>query len=449
MSRLNAQAVQVLRERLAKEKATADVADNPRPRAISGSPDATAQFGGAPAVVNNPFVPAPSTGSVDPGTAPSGGLAPLIGSREAEGSREVRLDPASGQPISKDFAFSVNAGEGDFASAQIARGLLANGQFQDEAHKTRLEQIIKTSDDTEFVRARADVAGNAAELKRQQQLSDFQMKKLIEAGADPKNPMSVAEFDQVAAEIQRNSLAASLPNPTQVRRKFEEADNFAVDVANTSVAWADQFGLSKEQVASYFGQPANGKFFTQGEKKQVFDMSRLASGKDTPSGERTAVGNSLKRVDKEIEQFKESNPEMFDERGEIRGELSVGFRTTKEAVATDKRLGNQFLKLKREQATLADKQRSFVGDQSSPVSEPSSTLPVRSPQALPAGSPAVQSSDPAQLIGATQAAPIIPGPDDNTEDIINQAVALSASQENRIVYIQDPESGETFPIQAN
>ena len=440
MSRLTAQAADLLRQRQERARRGEEI----RPLAASGLPDASAVYGGGFETTINPF----TGGTLTPvgSDAPQGNLAPLLSSKEGQDAREVRVDPASGvQGSSGGFATSIRAGEGSAANAAQARQLLRTGQFQDAAHKARLENIIVTSEETERTNARLATKDNAAERKRQQQLSDFQWKALVTAGADPRNPMSVAEFDQAAAEIQRNALAGSLPNPNQLRKRNEEADDPALDVTNTAKAWAEQFGLPEEQIGSFFGQPANGKFYTQAEKKSAFDMARQAADQDPSTGKVSAVARQLSRVDKQIEDFRKRSVRLFDDNGVQKDRPGDGFLFG--ADPEEQRLYDEEVKkleaLTAQQTLYADQLQRYAG---ADVALADTSLVTPPPTGLPNPPPVPQPDKP----GSSLNVPVVVPQDSSEQDqlrIINEAERLSASQNNRIVYVKAPD-GVVYEIQA-
>lgn len=431
------QAADLLRQR----QEAAKRGEKLRPLAASGLPDASAAFGGPPETTINPFVGGDSS-------APSGRLAPLLGSDEAEDSREVRVDPSSGvQGSSGGFSTAIRAGEGHAGNAAQAAQMLRTGQFENEAHKARLQEIVTVSQETEQTNARLASKDDAAERKRQQGLLDFQWKQLVQAGANPNNPMSTGEFDQAAAEIQRNALAGSMPNPNQLRKRNEEADDPALDVTNTSKAWSEQFGIDAEKIGSFFGQPANGKFYTQSEKKSAWDMARQAADKDPSTGQVNAVGKQLTRVDNQIVEFKKQSTRLFDENGGLNPSPTLGSffssdASDQAAIDAYNAEKEQFDKLVATQTLYADQLQRYAGAEVPDVPQPTPTPP-------PAGLDTPGSVGQTEQVGLSPLKPLVL-PKGVSEEVQTQAIAAakrqSAANKNAIVYVNV--DGTVYEIQA-
>lgn len=219
--------------------------------------------------------------------------------------------------VEAPFSKRVIAGDGDAASVDTAQELLASGQFENDAHKKRLERIVRTGQQSTRVRAFEDAMKTDEGRRRINAMTDFMTKKLIDAGADPNNPMTVQEFNQGNQQIWQFARGQQLVSPVQLRTANEDADNpqvarvRAANVVAASLGYeGDEAIEMSERALGYIGmnpktgQPDRDDMFRAFE---MFKSERVANQASAIS-----AGRGLAILNKRKQQFGEDHPDMFD-----------------------------------------------------------------------------------------------------------------------------------------
>jgi len=215
----------------------------------------------------------------------------------------------------------------------IAQRLLQEPGISD-ARRQRLENIANVED--------------ADSRKRQQEVNDFQLKKIIEQRVNNDDPLTAGEMEQAFQQAQQQSFAISMASPGRLREKMEEKSNAQLDIVNTARDWAAEFGVDEASLASALGVEADTGQLDPAIKYKIYTdlrKERADRGKTNPAHQ-TAVKNSLSRVNKRIGELEQS-PELFSSRS---GRL----------VATSGPLFDTYTALLQQRDELSATQDSFV-----------------------------------------------------------------------------------------
>lgn len=358
--------------------------------------------------------------------------------RVIEGSAAGKATSGSysnGQVISNPFAGGRggNGNQREDINLQLARSLLADPRQTQEA-KQNLANIVASQD--------------ADERRRQQAAVDLQYRKLVEAAADPRNPLSTQELAQGFSQLQLSSYASILPNPISFRKVEEETDNPQLDLTNTASAFSERFGVSQDYASSLLGLDPKSKKLTPEHKLKVAEF--LANQSTASPTQQRAVSNSLRRVDKDISELKK-NTVLFDNDGNVKPPPQASLFSNEDEAKTEYNEALAKLdELTREREDLVGLQRSF-----SSLDEPTSSSPGGDPLSQAEASAAATSGQPSGVTPSSEPAfkftadkPLVLKPGDDVVSIYGE-LQHQASALNHSFFIFDPASGKTLEIAPN
>jgi len=361
-----------------------------------------------------------------------------------------------GQVVNNQFLAGAFAGTGgtvggprEDVNVQLARSLLVGGNITD-SHKQRLQRIVTSKD--------------ADARKRAQELSDFQVKKLMEARVRASNPISQEELDFGLQQVHQRTMVALSPNQTNVRREFEESQNPQVAVVNASEALSQRFGLHADSIAPMLGINKDTKEMDPTLYQKAFSMLLEQEDKnfDREQGSprrQSAVKTSLARMDKEIALMRK-DPSLFNQET---GAPTPAPRTS--IGAFDKFVGNEFdprpsanykakadafNKLIFDRGELAVLQDEFVQRTAAPVAQPA-PLPGGE-TAAPLGATPPPASGTVDFADAgpdqyTAANPYVIKKGIDDVAVVVAAARRLAQKRNAAVVIVDPETGTPLTVE--
>jgi len=201
--------------------------------------------------------------------------------------------PGSG---ARPFYMEPQEGSGSIENTARARGMLAEGSFESEAHKKRLEKIVRVGDRTEQTKQRVWASKDDESRRMQQEQINFQQKKLIEENI--KNPYTKDELDQINGQIAAVSTAAVQAPIIQVARANEDASDPAKLIANAVDSFVEAYGADPSRVQTLMTPESKDKGIPWQQAHAVDKLLReekFGSSSEI-SARQTAVKNELSTI---------------------------------------------------------------------------------------------------------------------------------------------------------
>jgi len=254
---------------------------------------------------------------VDSSVVPQSIINPFFTPRENEADKpipEQQLDDIDNPDAS--HALRVLEGDGSTQNTAQAKQLLESGAYTSGAHKRRLERIVEVGNRTERSNFLAKQMDSAEGRRGIQERLNIQFRALVKAGADPKNPMTIAEVDSVGKQLQQQSIGELMANPIQVYKRELESDNPILAVTNAGASIQNIYNGTASK--SDFEAVATGMLDFDPETKAVTGASMARSltamgvlTRGDPKAQ-SAVARSLSQTRRDIDQLKNDSPILFD-----------------------------------------------------------------------------------------------------------------------------------------
>jgi hypothetical protein len=175
---------------------------------------------------------------------------------------------------------------------------LLQAQSGDPAEQDRLGQIIAAQD--------------PKTRKKQQELAEYEYRRLVDAATDPRDPMSTGEFKRVYDSFKLRHAASNLPMPEidqYYKKKVEEKDSTAARV-NAANAIAKQYGVDSDAIGPLISiDPRTGELDAESIDR-AYERAEKLSNPMVDSKARSFAKDQLNAVEAQMELMKQ-NPDLF------------------------------------------------------------------------------------------------------------------------------------------